>query len=698
MTLRRSLRALALAAVVGCTTGAANAATFVVTTTADTNDGACTVSLCSLRDAIIAANATSGANTITLPAGTYTLAIPGQNEDAAATGDLDVTGNVTINGAGALTTIIDGGALDRVLHVVNTGVATINNVTIRNGLAPGASDGGGIFVSGNGTLTLSGVTVSNNHTTTGIGGGMLNNGTTTIANSIFSGNGTGGGGGGGGINNQNAMTIDSTSITGNTTGSGGGNGAGINNSATMTLTNATVSGNSAGGGGNGGGIFNSSQLTVGATSIGNNSAGPAGGNGGGVYNSSTASFTNSTISTNATAGGGNGGGAYNSDTLTLVATPVVGNTASGDGGGIYDSGLLLTLTNVTVGNNAAGPAGNGGGLFSISAGIAVSGTTFSGNAAGGSGGAIYNNGIGGTLTNVTLSGNTAATATVFNFGLQLDFVDATIAGNTGGGIQTLGGSTTTLKNTIVSNNGVNCTGSVTNNGTNLQFPGTTCGASIPTADPLLQGLASNGGPTMTMALGAGSPAIDAGTTGCPPTPASDQRGVARPQGAACDIGAFEGQAAALPTLSIDNVSQNEGNVGTTPFVFTVTLSAASGSTVTVDFATANGSAAAPGDFAATSGTLTFAPGATSQTITVSVVGDTVPEPNETFVVNLSNAANATIAVAQGTGTIVNDDAVSPPPARGPTAAIPALQPWGQLVLFLLLLVLGVAAIARRQRR
>ena len=97
--------------------GPATAAPFVVTTTADSNDGACTVSLCSLRDAVIAANASGGADIITLPAGTYTLTIGGRGEDAAATGDLDINNSLTINGAGAATTIVDGGGLDRVFDI-----------------------------------------------------------------------------------------------------------------------------------------------------------------------------------------------------------------------------------------------------------------------------------------------------------------------------------------------------------------------------------------------------------------------------------------------------------------------------------------------------------------------------------------------------------------------------------------------------
>ncbi|OFW79562.1 MAG: hypothetical protein A2Z48_09370 [Actinobacteria bacterium RBG_19FT_COMBO_70_19] len=113
---------------------------------------------------------------------------------------------------------------------------------------------------------------------------------------------------------------------------------------------------------------------------------------------------------------------------------------------------------------------------------------------------------------------------------------------------------------------------------------------------------------------------------------------------------------AIPTLSINNVAALEGNAGLTNFVFTVTLSAASGQTVTVDFATANGSAVTPGDYVANSGTVTFDPGTTTRTITIQVVGDAVVEANETFTVNLSNAMNATVSgTGVGTGTITNDD-------------------------------------------
>ncbi|MBV8516018.1 MAG: right-handed parallel beta-helix repeat-containing protein [Acidobacteria bacterium] len=111
-----------------------------------------------------------------------------------------------------------------------------------------------------------------------------------------------------------------------------------------------------------------------------------------------------------------------------------------------------------------------------------------------------------------------------------------------------------------------------------------------------------------------------------------------------------------PVLAIGNVSQAEGNSGTTTFSFPVTLSAPSGQTVTVSYATANGSAVAGSDYGATSGTLTFAPGVTSQTVNVPVTGDLTNEADETFTVTLSSSTNAAIATATGTGTIVNDDA------------------------------------------
>jgi hypothetical protein len=111
----------------------------------------------------------------------------------------------------------------------------------------------------------------------------------------------------------------------------------------------------------------------------------------------------------------------------------------------------------------------------------------------------------------------------------------------------------------------------------------------------------------------------------------------------------------IPSLSMNSVSMNEGNAGTTPFVFTVSLSNPSYQTITVDFTTGGGTATAGSDYQALSSTLTFNPGETAKPITVLVNGDTTDEPDETFNVVLSNATNATIATGTGTGTILNDD-------------------------------------------
>ena len=112
----------------------------------------------------------------------------------------------------------------------------------------------------------------------------------------------------------------------------------------------------------------------------------------------------------------------------------------------------------------------------------------------------------------------------------------------------------------------------------------------------------------------------------------------------------------VPTLSVNDVSLTEGNAGTTSFTFAVTLSSASTQTVTVNYSTADGTATTvSGDYLPTSGMLTFNPEETSKTVTVAVQGDTVPEPDETFTLNLSNATNANVTRAQGTGTILNDD-------------------------------------------
>ena len=132
-----------------------------------------------------------------------------------------------------------------------------------------------------------------------------------------------------------------------------------------------------------------------------------------------------------------------------------------------------------------------------------------------------------------------------------------------------------------------------------------------------------------------------------------------PKGSATRLVMFAVRAAPTPSIAIGDVSAPEGNSGTTTFSFPVRLSAPATQTVTVDFKTSDGTAQAPSDYATSSGTLTFKVGEQAKPITVSVVADTVMEPDESFNVALSNPVNATIADGSATGTITNDDLAVP---------------------------------------
>lgn len=123
-----------------------------------------------------------------------------------------------------------------------------------------------------------------------------------------------------------------------------------------------------------------------------------------------------------------------------------------------------------------------------------------------------------------------------------------------------------------------------------------------------------------------------------------------------------------PSLSISDASASEGDAGSTPLTFTISLSQASTETVTVSYSTSNGTAFAGADYTPTVGTLTFAPGETSKTVQVAVLGDTMVELDEQFTLNLSSAVNATINDGTGTGTIVDDD-VDATPATPPAVSI-----------------------------
>jgi hypothetical protein len=110
-----------------------------------------------------------------------------------------------------------------------------------------------------------------------------------------------------------------------------------------------------------------------------------------------------------------------------------------------------------------------------------------------------------------------------------------------------------------------------------------------------------------------------------------------------------------PRIRIGDATVGEGHNGSLVASFTVSLTVASDQTITINYLTADGTALAASDYQSASGTVTFAPGERSQTITVLVNGDRLAEPNETFVVNLSSPINATIADGEGVATIVDDE-------------------------------------------
>ncbi len=344
-------------------------------------------------------------------------------------------------------------------------------------------------------------------------------------------------------------------------------GGGFRNEGTLSVHNSRISGNLSA---NGGGIFNSggSVTITGSTFIGNIASAP----GGGIWNRGTLMVTNSTFDGNqAQVGGGifafegsvtitnstftansatspfvDAGGGINitGGSVTLINSTVDGNTSEDDGAGIFNSGTL-TVTNSTLSNNRTNRFG--GGIRNDADGsLTVTNSTISGNTAVARGGGISNAGQS-SVNYSTVTDNTAGLPVIGN--------------GIGGGISNNAGSTT-LIGSIVSGNSASsdpdCSGTINSRGYNIAGCPLTlipvAPADVGSVDPLLGPLQDNGGPTLTHALLPGSPAVDAVDpadldNACPDT---DQPGVARPQGSACDIGAFELEGP-VGTLTVDSV-------------------------------------------------------------------------------------------------------------------------------------------------
>ncbi|MDX6701594.1 MAG: hypothetical protein QOF26_1820 [Baekduia sp.] len=314
----------------------------------------------------------------------------------------------------------------------------------------------------------------------------------------------------------------------------------------LSVSDSSLLNNRAGAGGTGG--------DGGGGTTTNGAAGGVGGGGGGIWNAGSMSVVRSAISANAAGRGGNGGTALGG------APPHTGGLGGdgGYGGGVYDaSSTSQTVANSTISGNAAG----GGGAGSVGGGPMLSDRSTPGNGgSGGGGGGVVTTSAILTLLNLTISSNQVGAGGDAPAG----GTPGSIGG--GGGINMFGAAT--VRDTIVAgNSGGNCLGAVAGPVHNLSFPAespSTCGTTgFVVADPKLGPLQDNGGPTPTVALGAGSAAVDQIPTGDAGCPAVDQRGVTRPQGPGCDIGAFERdlppQNPALPT-----VSGTPPSVGQTP--------------------------------------------------------------------------------------------------------------------------------------
>jgi lysophospholipase L1-like esterase len=475
-----------------------------VTTTSDVVDS--TDGVTSLREAVAYANSHAGADTIT-----FDSSLTGKTITLTA-GELDLTdttGKTTITGLGSSSLIVSGNNASRIFSIAS-GV----------------------------TVEITGLTITKGYTADG-GAGIYNKGTATIANCIVS---TNSALYGGGIFNEGILTITDSTLTENSTFNA--SGGGVNNSGTLTITNSTISKN--------------------YTKY----------DGGGIASTGTVTMTGCTISENTAVN--NGAGLRNLGTETITSCTISGNTATNSGGGIYDSGTS-TITNSTIsGNTASGTSGGspGGGLWTDGA-TTILNCTFSGNTATYHGGAIDNDGNGLKITNSTFANNSASDqgGAIYNHStFTVTMYDCTIAYNTakneGGGIFNAG--TFAMYNTLVGKNTSSTTVSADLSGTftgDYCFVQTPAGANLSSIthcdqnfDPKIGTLADNGGATQTIALLAGSAAIDAGSNALIPSGVTtDQRGDARIVNGTVDIGAYEAvNTSLIVTTATDVVDANDG--------------------------------------------------------------------------------------------------------------------------------------------
>jgi CSLREA domain-containing protein len=621
--------------------------TITVNSTSDVANG--TDGLCTLREAIIAANSntSSGAAAGECLAGSNsdadTIDLTGLTGTITLTSELpNISSHMLINGPGSsVLTVLRNSANFDCITIVSSATVAISGLKFQGG-APATNTG----ITNVGTLNLADCQVS------GFGEGVRNvERTLTIFNCVISGNT-----GGGGISNSSGtINVINSLLTGNA--SNGSFGPGIDNSfGTLNVTNSTITGNSGhiaimnGSSARAtfinstvsnnidGGLLNNGNLSMTGGLITGNT------NGGLIANGTTALINGVTISNNSSNGGafiGGGGISAGGSAVTVMNCVVTNNSTSGNGGGIRNSGGKLTLINTTISGNTSN--GSGGGLASVDGGLAD-----------------FN------AINMTITGNRSNNGGgVFRESGSMKFKNSLIAGN----FDLIGTTPNDISGTLdplSSFNliGIGGSGGLTN-GVNNNLVGV--------ADARLAPLANNGGPTLTHALLANSPALDAGDNcvtqashcGEPKFPqlTTDQRGFNRlvdgPDAdttVTVDIGAYETQ---LTLANLPDTSTNEDTQLVVPF------DAGDTSTITSVTASSSNPALVPNDpahlsvvLAGTNGVVTINPvanlsGTTNITVTVNRTGGGIE--SKTFVLTV-NPVNEVPAFTKGADQTVNEDA------------------------------------------
>jgi len=505
-----------------------------VSNTNPISGGITTVGLVTLTNVTVSGNSALGVSGIGggLLA-TYVNGNPATAPIATLT-NVTATGNYASNFAGGME-IDDRGQLA-------DGTGTLTNL-VATGNTSGR-DAGGIGLENVGTAT--GITVTNNTAQRDYGGIEIDD-LLTITNLTATGNRAIGNsantGDGGGIAVENASTLTNVIATNNTAGEYGG---GIIVEDIVTINNLTVTNNTVAR--DGGGLYYDYPLTLtGATISGNT----AGGNGGGVFSNDDNVLTNVAITNNRATGNGGGyyGDNYHRNNRVFLGLTITGNAAGGNGGGFSDQ-FVSVVVNATVARNTA--SGSGGGVYSES-------TPGTGPYPGYGGPAAL------TLDASTVSDNTANLGGGIGLNFQTNATpptatlnDALVAGNHLAGTNPVGTdlyniATTTFTGTYnLIGDGTGQGGTALINGAGNNRVGTTATPILPLLAPLGTYGATNG--SQTLALLPGSPAIDTGacptyttkllqvattTTTTTATVTIDARGIARPQGSACDVGSFE---------------------------------------------------------------------------------------------------------------------------------------------------------------